>query len=771
MIPHRRSPRRGQVWAVTVLATVVVACFAHPGAAAPVADSPHSVATPTRVEGQLSNISGNTWLVDQTTVVLDQNVTLVEVNGKAQVGAWVAVWGDHLSGYVLGKLIHVLRPAGSPAPIIQFTGVLRKIAPPYWVIDDSIVIVDPNTQMDGQPRLGSQLSVTAHRVEWDLVAANIAVLAVDAASVPFEIEGTLEQIMGLTWIVDGTRIRIPPEINLPVRVGDWVEIRALAARDGTLVARDARIVDRSFEAQLDGYVTDIDGLGQANQTWSVLVFDDGRLQTKTVQISADTYVDEDRTVLKPEIEAIIGGSKVDAAAVKADLVRLEQPTPAQAAGALTEPGTDGLWAVGGQQVWFESKTMIAQATSAQSAGQPDGGGLIIVKGVRLRNGVLIAKEVTAGDSESLTASATVVDAAPWSMPAAIVPGLTKASLPGLLFGPDRAAHLIYESDGAIYHAMQPAGSSWGNSKKIATGTSPSASFDSMGRLHVAYVNEFMGNFDIYHVRRDSGAWTLPVNISTTSGMSADPSIATDGAGTVYVAWMDTSSGKWTIHTGTWKGVYWTSYPVSNARGQSPALAVLPDGGLFLAWQDRQPTSENAWGNYDIYASAREDIYWNLPVNVSDNAIFSPGSDAIGVSVVTTRDGLAHLAWINDGEQVRYNPGRGQYWPEPVDVGERRSMARGLSMRLSQEGMLNMAWDEGTTVRIVSAPPAATIWPEAEVLSAQAGGMSDVSLTTAGSGLAVVWIHSDAAAAVGIYESRLNISLPMLVRWLPLIANP
>ena len=157
MIPHRRSPRRGRVWAVALMATVVVVFLAHPGAAAPVADSPHSVATPTRVEGQLRDISGHTWLVDQTTVVLDQNVTLVEVNGKAEVGAWVAVWGDQPSGYVLAKLVHVLRPAGSPAPIIQFTGVLRKIAPPYLVIDDSIVIVDTNTQVQGQLRIGSQL--------------------------------------------------------------------------------------------------------------------------------------------------------------------------------------------------------------------------------------------------------------------------------------------------------------------------------------------------------------------------------------------------------------------------------------------------------------------------------------------------------------------------------------------------------------------------------------------------------------------------------------
>ncbi len=771
MIPHRRSQRRGLIWTATVLVTVVIAFSALPGAAAPVADSPHSVVTPTRLEGQLKSVSGNTWLVDQTTVVLDANTTLIQLNGQAQVGAWVVVWGDRLPEYLLAELIHVLRPAGSPTPVIQFTGVLRKVAPPYWVIDDTIVIVDANTNVVGEPRLGSQLSVTTQRVEWDLVATNIAVLAVDVASVPFEIEGKLEQIVGLTWVVDGTRIRVGPGANPSAREGDWVEVKALAAKDDTMVAQDTRVVDRSLEAQLDGYVTGISGLGDVNQTWSVLVFDAGRPQTKTVQISADTYVDEDRATLEPEIEAIVEGSKLDAAAVKADMIRLEQPTPAQVVGGLTGSGTDGLWDVGGQQVWFESEAMVAQASAAQSASAFDGGGLLIVRGVRLRNGVLIAKEITPGNGESLNAFGASVDAAPWSMPTAIVPHLTEASLPTLLFGPDGAAHVIYESDGAIYHAMQPTNGPWGTPRKIATGTSPSATFDSKGQLHVAYVNEFMGNFDIFHVRITDGARTLPVNISSTSGRSADPSIATDGAGTVYVAWMDTSSGLWAIHTGTWKGGYWTNYPVSNARGQSPALAVLPNGELFLAWQDRQPTSEDTWGTYDIFASQREGNYWTLPVNVSDNTTYSPGSNAIGVSVVTTRDGMAHLAWINDGQQVRYNPGRGLYWPKPVNVGERRSLARGLNMRLSQDGMLNMAWDEGMVVRIVSAPPTAQVWPEAEDVPMRDGGLSDVSLTAAGGGLAVAWVHTDTTGAVGIYESRYDVALAMLKCWLPLIINP
>lgn len=771
MISHRRSSRRGRIWTATLLATLAIALSAQTGATAPLADTPRSVSTPTRLEGQLLSVTDGIWLVDQTTVRLDAETTLVEVNGEAKAGAWVVVWGDQWPEYLLADLVHVLRPAGAPTPTIQFTGMLRKIAPPYWVVDDSIVIVDWNTQLGGEPKIGSQLSITAQRVEWDLVATNIAVLAVDASSIPTEFEGELEQIAASTWVIGGTPVRIPASSSSVAREGDWVEVRALEAKDGTLVAKDIRVVDRSLEAKLDAYVTDINGLGQATQTWSVLVFDDGVPQTKIVEISAETYVDEDRTTLKPDVEALVDGSKLNAVTVKADMVWLEQPTPAQAAGALAGPRNDGLWSVGGEQVWFASAALEAQASAEQLASAQSGGRTLIVKGVRLRNGVLIAKEVTTGYVDSFAAAATHIDAAPWSFPSAIVPNLAKASLPTLLFGQDGAGHVIYSADGGIYHAVQPVGAHWGPPKRIATGTSPSAAMDSKGQLHVAYVNEFMENFDIYHVRLHGGRWTLPVNLSSTSGRSADPSIATDSAGAVHVAWMDTTSGEWSIHTGTWRGSFWTNYPVTNARGQSPSLAILPDGELFLAWQDRQPTSTDSWGNYDIYASEREDSFWNLPVNISDNVTYSPGSNAIGVSAITTRDGLAHLAWVNDEQQVRYNPGRRLYWPRPTDVGDPRLLARGLSMRLDQDGMLNLAWEEGAEIKVVSAPPTSQVWPEGQTLRMGGGGLSDVFLANAGGGLAVVWVHTDVAGVMGIYESRHRVMPTTLQHWLPLITTP
>ena len=131
-----------------------------------------------------------------------------------------------------------------------------------------------------------------------------------------------------------------------------------------------------------------------------------------------------------------------------------------------------------------------------------------------------------------------------------------------------------------------------------------------------------------------GKWTYPTVVAPTSGGSADPAIAADDKGNVYVAWMDATSGEWAIQLGVWDGRYWTSYPAYYARGKSPALTMMADGALFLAWQDRIPLGGDMYGKSDIFVSERKDRFWTLPVNVSDNQTWRPGSDSLGVALST-----------------------------------------------------------------------------------------------------------------------------------------
>jgi hypothetical protein len=238
--------------------------------------------------------------------------------------------------------------------------------------------------------------------------------------------------------------------------------------------------------------------------------------------------------------------------------------------------------------------------------------------------------------------------------------------------------------------------------------------------------------------------------------------------------MDYTSGEWAIQVGVWDGVYWTSAPVPNARGQSPALTVMPEGALYLAWQDRVPLGGNVWGKYDIYASEHTKDTWSPPVNVSQNREFRPNSDALGAHIVPA-EGFAHIAWINDKVQVRYCYGRGQYWPIPMDVTDVRAVARGLSLRVGADNTLYVAWDEGTSPRVTASAPRTKDWPKAATITTRGSpansSVFDVSLATGGNGVSVAWVQRNAPGNMGIFESRYNMDPVVLKSYISLIVAP
>ena len=147
---------------------------------------------------------------------------------------------------------------------------------------------------------------------------------------------------------------------------------------------------------------------------------------------------------------------------------------------------------------------------------------------------------------------------PWISPTAVATGLSDADWPSLAFTRDGVEHAVWQTDGQIFYTAQLPGQRWNPPRRIATGTSPTLVVDDLGQLHALYVNQFMGNSEIYHIRLATGNWTLPINVSHTSGFSAFPVATAGSGGALYVAWMDNSPGYWTISVGQWNGTYWSN---------------------------------------------------------------------------------------------------------------------------------------------------------------------------------------------------------------------
>ncbi len=358
------------------------------------------------------------------------------------------------------------------------------------------------------------------------------------------------------------------------------------------------------------------------------------------------------------------------------------------------------------------------------------------------------------------------DGTPWTSPKPIATGLLEASRPVLVSTGDGLQHAAWESEGKIYYATQTAGQGWSSPKSVATGISPVMVVDNLGYLHIFFANQFVGNYEIYEVSTLQGTdWSSPVNISHTSGFSAFPAAAVGANGALYVAWMDNSPGYWTIYMGTWKGTYWSSRPVPNARGQAPVLAATPDGTLYLAWQDRVPDADNPTGGpFDIFLSEHNGVAWSLPVNISDRS----STESIGAHLTTTPNGLAHLTWVDDDQEVRYCLGQGSHWTYPVTVASAATLARGPHILAERGVQIHIAWDEGDMIRATTAPPGAVVWPKPLVITAPIGDLRDVSLSFgAANGIALSWVQTHQPRDVGIYQS-LQASKFIDRAWLPIV---
>ena len=162
----------------------------------------------------------------------------------------------------------------------------------------------------------------------------------------------------------------------------------------------------------------------------------------------------------------------------------------------------------------------------------------------------------------------------------------------------------------ILYASTPKGGAW--SSPIVVPNNPGGSewahlsIDSSDTLHLVWQNNASGNLEILYAKKlKAGSWSMPVNLSNSSGDSWDAAMAIGADGTLHVAWFDYTPGNWDIYyTMKPSGDTWsTPANISNNTGESrwPSLALDTVGTLHMVWADTSP------GNWEIlYANKRSD---------------------------------------------------------------------------------------------------------------------------------------------------------------------
>lgn len=355
---------------------------------------------------------------------------------------------------------------------------------------------------------------------------------------------------------------------------------------------------------------------------------------------------------------------------------------------------------------------------------------------------------------------------PWKGPNLIANGMADASHPTLAYAPDGTAHAVWESGGYLFHAMRRNGDTWEAARQIWMGREPSLAVAGDGKVHLVFTNQFYNRQEIYHSQYLAGEWTLPVNVSRTSGISKHSALAVEGNSTLRAAWMDDTPGYWVIYAARWSGGFWSSQPIPNARGQFPAVAVASNGRASFAWQERTPTVDNPTGNFNIFLCEHSTDGWSLPVNISDSSKL----DAEMVSLTRAPDGMAYLVWVEGGRTVRWSFGQGFYWPEAQTLVQAARMARGPRIAFDHGQILYVAWDEGDMVRAAytSGPPGT--WPKPEVVMTSAGALKDVWLTGEKDGATLAWIQTAEPSGASIYIAQ-RMQGPRQRTWLPILMAP
>ena len=341
-------------------------------------------------------------------------------------------------------------------------------------------------------------------------------------------------------------------------------------------------------------------------------------------------------------------------------------------------------------------------------------------------------------------AAGVLAAGTWSPPLNLSQSPSDASGVALAVDSQGRVHAVWSQDGEIHHRLKTGGD-WSSPALVASGISPDLVADAAGRVHLAFVNRFAGSDNVYFASWAQGAWSLPVNVSETSGASALPRLAASPLGGLALVWVEQASGADLVHIGrSADGAQWSTGPVPQARGSSPVVAFDDAGHPQVAWQDvfdlGMPT--------EIFFARWTGARWSLPEDVSA----SPLRGSMLASMATM-GGHMYLAWQEaepSQEAICVAALRDGVWDTPqVRSGPDAAYAPQLAFDGSGQG--HLAWTGAESSHHRAWRVATDAWEPIEEIAGGQAAASEARLAVS-QAAHVAWLAEDAPGHRDAYYS-------------------
>lgn len=226
-----------------------------------------------------------------------------------------------------------------------------------------------------------------------------------------------------------------------------------------------------------------------------------------------------------------------------------------------------------------------------------------------------------------------------------------------------------------------------------------------GDIHLVWMDDSPGNFDIFYSNWNGENWTRPANLSNNPTLSMYPTVAMDLEGQVHVTWMDGEhEGEMhVLHSKRFDSNWSTPKNVSKAKGvsQRPQIAVDSSGVVHLVWYGNQGDF------FELYHCQLVDSKWTNPSNtelVEWYITHNPGWSR-KPALSAGADGSVHVVWVGMEDvpspyaltqNIRHSQWAGNTWSRPGNVSQKKDMTANLedpTMVVDDKGNLHVVWED------------------------------------------------------------------------------
>jgi len=186
-----------------------------------------------RIQGTVTSINGSRWTVEGVSFDTDaqtQYIGAPDIGWKVEVVLVMRADGS----YVARTIRAISGPEAPPEPF-DFTGRVEAIDGDRWTIEGQVVKVLGNTIIEGDPRVGSWVTVHAERrASGEVWALRIKELVLGER----DFQGVIESMSGSDWRIAGQSVRVTAETTIigEPRVGREAQVRVVVQPDGVLLA-------------------------------------------------------------------------------------------------------------------------------------------------------------------------------------------------------------------------------------------------------------------------------------------------------------------------------------------------------------------------------------------------------------------------------------------------------------------------------------------------------------------------------------------------------